>query len=183
MRGLQQRVLAAIAEAAPKALTYRALREASHLSPPQVRDAVRQLAAKGLVRRPKPGTAQLLPAGRVHLAAGQALSRGPQKPRPMGGDSLRARLWRALRIRVRVTLFELLQLAARGDEANAKANAVRYLGALGRSGYVADRRQPGQRAMDVCYILLRNTGPLPPQWNKRQRRVFDPNTREVTRVA
>lgn len=145
------------------------------LSTQQVRFTLYALMDRGLVRRCWKGVYALSPEGEAHLAAGKTITSGPKGPRvptPFSPSTLRTRLWRALRLKRVASVDELLVLAAKGTEGNAREDARRYLNALAKAGILdpAYTRSGPQR-----WLLLRDTGPLAPQWNKRQKRVFDPN--------
>ncbi|MDR3684741.1 MAG: hypothetical protein P4L11_13520 [Geothrix sp.] len=141
-----------------------------------VRFALYALKDRKLVRRCWKGVYAITPAGLQHLAEGKTITSGPKGPRtnpsPFAPSTLRSRLWRALRLKRVASVDELLLLAAKGNEGNAKDDARRYLNALHKAGILdpAYTRTGPQR-----YLLLRDRGPLAPQWNKRQKRVFDPN--------
>lgn len=142
----------------------------------QVRFTLYGLMDRGLVRRCWKGVYALTPAGLEHLAEGKGITRGPKGPRiptPFSPSTLRSRLWRALRLKRVASVDELLVLAAKGTEGNAREDARRYLNALAHAGILdpAYTRTGPQR-----WLLLRDTGPQAPQWNKRQKRIFDPNT-------
>ena len=130
-----------------------------------------------LARRCWKGVYAITPEGLRHIEAGKTITSGPKGPRtsasPFAPSTLRSRLWRALRLKRVASVDELLVLAAKGTEGNAREDAQRYLNALAKAGILdpAYTRSGPQR-----WLLLRDTGPQAPQWNKRQRRVFDPNT-------
>lgn len=96
-------------------------------------------------------------------------------------NSLRQRLWRALRIARKSSLPELLLSAARDTDRDPETNAHGYLGALKRAGYVVDlaRREPGYALTSNGYkqwLLLRDTGPEAPVWRRARKQLYDPNT-------
>lgn len=136
------------------------------------------------------GCYRLTAAGEEARTAGRRLRSGPVRPhtgrrRPVHG-TMRERVWRALRIKVKATLPELVELAARGSERDAYGNARKYLRALEKAGYV--RRLPARARGaaptspgHVKWVLLRNTGPAPPAWHPVRGEVEDLNTGEITR--
>lgn len=141
----------------------------------QVRFTLYPLMERGLVRRCWKGVYAITPEGLKHLEAGKTITsgpKGPHAPSPFAPSTLRSRLWRALRLKRVASVDELLVLAAKGNEGNAREDARRYLNALAKAGILdpAYTRSGPQR-----WLLLRDTGPQAPQWNKRQKRVFDPN--------
>lgn len=149
------------------------------------RDVCRRLAARGLLERYK-GVYCLTEAGREALAGGAEVLTGPRK----GGcaerhkDSLRSKAWRALRIRRKVCLDDLLSLvldseATKADEKRARNDLVRYLAALTASGHLA---QLPARGGPARWLLTRDTGPCAPAWHKAGRTLTDTNTGEVHHV-
>jgi DNA-binding Lrp family transcriptional regulator len=153
----------------------RDLAKALNQSTEEVRFSLYGLMDRGLVRRCWKGVYAITPRGQEHLAAGKTITSGPKGPRiptPFSPSTLRSRLWRALRLKRVASVDELLVLAAKGTEGNAREDARRYLNALTKAGILdpAYTRSGPQR-----FLLLQDTGPQAPQWNKRQKRVFDPN--------
>lgn len=151
-------------------ICHRQVVEATGLSGDQVTDAMQVLVERGLVRRAgSPGTFRLNDAGIMET---KPIRSGPQGPRlnPLPKTSLRSRIWRALRLARRGTLRDILVLVSQGEAAQA-SEVRRYLNALLSSGHL--------RLRDGLYILARNTGPKTPAWNKKQKRVVDPNTGSV----
>jgi len=112
------------------------------------------------------------PLGHKRQFEGGEIKSGPKlgskvNCRAPGRSALRARLWRALRTLRRATVSDLLQVAAKPDETNARDSAWRLLSQLNRAGYVTKlpRRSVPTRDCsngEVIYFLLNNTGPLPP---------------------
>jgi hypothetical protein len=183
-----QAVLEALG-AAGKRLSTPELAEQLGMALDNVRVALKTLEHRGYAReRTTPGAGsrilhwwRITKVGKRALEEGVQITTGPAGPRPMGWYSLRSRVWRALRTCRRATVHELLVLAARGDEADASKDARAYLNALARANYVV--RVPNGPGKTPDWFLRRDTGFEAPQWNKRQARVYDPNTREVFDVA
>ena len=166
------------------------IREATGLTVTQVHDGVQTLDRRGFVERLGEGKVCASKAGLEWLALGKCITSGPKGPRPMetSGTSLRFRLWRAIRIIRKGTIADLLELAERGNEGNAFASAKEYLNALVRSGHLMRMSRRGERQIvngqaPTRYCLTVDSGPLPPQFNRRQKRVFDPNTGSSFDVA
>ncbi|WLT30756.1 hypothetical protein [Geothrix sp. PMB-07] len=184
-----QTVLTAMAAHLGK-VSARDLAQETGLGLDNVYSAFAVLTKHGYIQKRGEGFAKLTATGLKLLQAGKTIQSGPKGPRPMeqDGTSLRSRLWRALRLLHKATIKDLLELAERGDEGNASMNAKDYLNALVRSGHLARMTRPGQPDRQAItppsrYCMVRDTGPLPPQWNKRQKRIFDPNTEESFDVA
>lgn len=186
----QMAVRAALAERG--CLRTEALAEAAGLTHRQVVSATGKLIVRGLVERVEVGCYRLTAEGEASHAAGEVLTSGPTgphaAPRPPARRSLRARLWRAARLRRKFTIGELVRLAARDGERDPRGNATRYLALLCRAGYL--RRLPGRQADGkpnssglIRYALVRDTGPEPPvvvvDDACRPTAMRDPNTGEV----
>lgn len=160
----------------------RDLMDALGMTKSGVRDACKRLAARGLMQSVE-GLHGITDAGLKALEGGANVVSGPSK----GGcverykDSLRSRAWRALRIRQKACVDDLLPLvldpAASGEEEDkARYNLDCYLRALTLAGLLLrlPRRNGPER-----WLLTNNTGPCAPAWNKAQRTVTDTNTGEV----
>lgn len=166
------------------------IREATGLTVLQVHDGIQTLARRGFVERLGEGKVCASKAGLEWLAMGKTITSGPNGPRPMTteGTSLRFRLWRAIRLVRKGTIADLLELAERGSEGNAYASAKEYLNALVRSGHLIRMNRRGERQVNhgetpTRYCITVDSGPLPPQYNRHQKRVFDPNTGSSFDVA
>lgn len=164
-------------------IAFGVLVEDTALTRRQVRDGLQILRARGLATMVRRGTWQLTPAGAEAAGQEQTIKPGPAGPRAIAEvpHHFRSRLWRALRLMRRATIQGLLVPASNPSDGNPYESAKKYLDALVKSGHV--RRMPHRDHNRTIYALVRDSGPLPPQWNKRQNRVFDPNTQEVFDVA
>lgn len=171
-------------------VTLDALDEAAeHLLRKSIVSAVGTLVERGLVERPEPGRYRLTSAGLIALNDQDGLPSYPRQRAPRQCvKSLRTRLWRGMRAMQKFGIDDLLLCSANGDEADARNNAIKYVNALERGGYLARmrRRAPGDAPTSngfVRWLLLRNTGPEAPIWQNRQDSVFDPNTRETVHLG
>lgn len=135
-----------------------------------VRISLGVIEARGLVER-RGGHFIRTAAGNAVLAAAGA---APRRPR----DSLRQRLWRAMRKLRKATLADLVTVAAAGSERNPADNAGAYLGQLTRAGYLIELQRRGPRAPRT-WVIVRDTGPRAPVWSRTRRIVADHNTGEV----
>jgi hypothetical protein len=140
------------------------------------RFALYALMKRKLVRRCWKGVYAITVEGLKQLESGKTITSGPKGPRtttsPFAPSTLRSRVWRALRLKRVASVDELLVLATKGNEGNAREDTRRYLNALHHAGIIdpACNRGGPQR-----FLLLRDRGPQAPQWNKRQKRIYDPN--------
>lgn len=143
------------------------------------------LASRGLIVRVDMGRYRLTAAGAIVLKAGGKVRSGPRGPHTgprRAPDSLRKRLWSALRMAKKATIPELLTIAARCGEENSTNNAARYLRHLAAAGYVAVLRDRAAGTAVTSngfkrYFLLpdKDTGPLPPRYRAAKHAVYDPN--------
>lgn len=149
----------------------------------QVRDGLKTLRGRGLAEMAWRGTWKLTPKGAEAAGSGAEVKSGPAGPRATTTvpHHFRSRLWRALRMMRRSTIHGLLVPASRPTDGNPYESAKKYLDALVKAGYV--KRLEHKDGARTIYAIVRDSGPLPPQWNKRQGRVFDPNTQEAFDVA
>jgi DNA-binding transcriptional ArsR family regulator len=191
-----ERILAALPPPG-EPLAVEAITARTRLSRKEALRDLARLRTQGLVENTggpgHPGAYRLTRAGVEARAAG-----GVSKPGPKGAqtgrrqapvDTLRARVWRALRANGKATIPELLISASRGDERAAASNIGRYLRALERAGYVTrlKRRSPGTKITSngfITWLLLpdRDTGARAPAHHPVRGELRDPNTGEVHHV-
>lgn len=163
----------------------RELADALGIDKDRARDVCKRLVARGLVQSVE-GVHGITEAGAQALAGGAQVVSGPSK----GGcverykGSLRAKAWRGLRIRRKAGVDDLLPLVlgqetTPTDEAKARQNLDCYLRALTKAGFLTELPRRGGPAR---WVLVRDSGPCAPAWNKAQRTVTDANTGEVHHV-
>ena len=182
----QEAVLGAVAPGARSRIGD--LKRDTGLSRHKVSKAATGLIRRGLLERVARGCFRLTEAGIAARASGDRLSSGPNGPhagaRRKIKSCLRTRLWRAMAVRDKFTVGDLVAVAAEGDERDAIGNARKYLAALARTGYLRELpiRAPGVAASSggfKRYVVLRRTGPLAPGLYPRRKEVRDPNTGEA----
>lgn len=160
----------------------------------QVTDACIKLVEHGYMEREtyadctvKPGCFRLTKLGLAALEEGAKLTSGPKGPtgKPkirLGG--LRDRAWRALRIRRKASAPELVSVlmdAGSDDMAikRAQNNLQKYLAMLTRAGYLSEMRREAPQSLTSNgakrFLLVRDTGPLPPIPQVTLGKVFDQN--------
>jgi hypothetical protein len=143
-----------------------------------------RLMSRGLLERVERGCYQLTLAGIESRAFGEALTSGPIGPGTTKSrkkkPNLRTRLWRAMCVKQKFTINDLVAICAKGFEKNARENARKYLRALEQAGYL--RTLPKQHGEALTsngfkrFMLIRQTGPQAPEVKRNGQNVYDPNT-------
>jgi DNA-binding transcriptional MocR family regulator len=178
--GSRQMAIARLLEPGP-CLTVDEMADASALPRRSVAHACGQLVRRGWVDRLERGCFTLSPEGRRALAAGETIVSGPIGPlttraRRPRRRTIHDKMWSAIRIAKKFDLARLEELAGAST-----TNARRFVGALSRTGYLAElRRQPGEAPSSNGFkrwILVDDPGPQAPIL-KADGRVWDPNRRE-----
>lgn len=184
------RLLGLIGDAGDAGMTLAVLDASAELDRKCVRNAIEALKTRGLIEAIDHGLYRLTAAGRLARHYGLDIKPGPRGERgpKLHVNGLRARLWKAMRALHKFGLDDLLLRAANGDEAGARNNAVKYLNALERAGYLVRlrRRDPGIAVTSngfVRWLLIRSTGPRPPIWQAGKGQIHDPNTGAVHALA
>jgi hypothetical protein len=148
-------------------------------------NATLKLMSRGLIERVERGCYQLTPEGVISRADCEALTSGPNAPhtakaQKQRGNHLRQRVWRVMPVKIKFTIDDLLSVAAKGEEKNARNNVQKYLRHLCQAGYLRElRRSPGDALTSngfKRYQIIRHTGPLAPI--PRNNGVYDRNTGE-----
>lgn len=129
---------------------------------------------------------RVTPAGQAFLGEGRKLTSGPRGPQPgkrLFKNTLRERVWRAIRIRRKFSALEIIPLATLGHEQRPESNVGKYLRALKLAGFLAElpTRQRGDALTSngfKRYLLVRDSGPQAPRWLPKRGMVFDPNDGE-----
>jgi hypothetical protein len=171
-----QRVFEALPER--RCLHTAKLAAATGLTTAQIAVAAGQLIRRNLVERAEAGCFRLTAEGVQARRDGFR----PQRGVPIDGigknqrSSLRIRLWRAMRLKQKFTVADLLRLASR-DEKSARSNTQHYLADLNAAGFL--RRLPPVRGSNAArYALIRDAGPEAPVVRRTRGDVWDPNGRQ-----
>ena len=193
---IAEKVLTAIdAAGLHDCITKLQLVELTGLTPRQIEGFTSKLSRHSLLKVTAKGCYQLTDAGKEALAAGGRFRSGP-KGKESGicrvrENTLRTKLWRAMRIRRKFSVPELISLVVDGSECGDITNNVqKYLGALAKAGYLIEmpRREPGTAIGSNGYKRWwltdeKDTGPQAPVFRARVKNVFDPNTRAIIDVS
>lgn len=185
--GAAAKVLGSLAESR-RCLTLDELAAELGLARKVITRAVPRLVTNKYVRRADRGCYEATAAGRKINEIGyrpgpQRANTAPPKP---SKNSLRQRVWSAMRQRRRFVIADLIELAARPDEVNCYSNIQIYLSRLRAAGYV---RELAERAQGTApesngfkqFLLIRDTGIIAPV--ARPGSVRDPNTGEVIQIG
>ncbi len=185
-------LLTAIAKASPReCITEARLVELTGWDPKSVEMCCLKLRKHGLLVRTAQDCHKLTPAGRAAAKEGATVRSGPQGPRNgrvVQKGSLRARAWRAMRIKRKFTVSDIAMLVVQGGEKDVERNIGKYLRALERAGYVSKLpvRERGTALTSNGYVrwmLLVDNGPLPPVWRQSRGMLYDPNTETDVKLA
>lgn len=190
MAWIAEQLLTAIRdERACECITEERLVMTTGLKPRQVSDACQMLRKHQLLERLELGCYHLTQSGREALDAGNARVRsGPKNERQSGkrfvANSLRQRIWRAVCIRRKFTVPEIIALTVHGDErGDVTSNVQKYFKALSRAGYLVEmpRREPCVSPTSPGFKRWwlpddRYTGPKAPMIRRNYTAVYDPNT-------
>lgn len=177
---VQNAVLAVLADAG-RCLVLDELAAALGLTKNNITIGARALIERGYAVRRERGCFEITPEGVALRVSGMELSSGPRGPvkRTRGvKKSLRRCLWRAIRIKQKFTVCDLLVLSTNGDEKSARNNAQGYVRALAAAGYLAELRSLTPNG-PKRYALVRDTGPEMPLLRHELGIIYDPNTKAV----
>lgn len=155
----------------------------------QVEQACLKLRKHGLLEKSGQGCHTITKAGEEAIAEGKKLRSGPNGQhtgqRKRNRNTLRVKVWRAIRIRNKFSIPELSMLVAEGDEKDIINNIGKYVRVLCKAGYLTKlpTREKGSAITSnghIRYWLVPefDTGPEAPVWKVAKKAVFDPNTEE-----
>jgi predicted transcriptional regulator len=154
-----------------------------------------KLSSHGLLKLSGNGCYELTESGKQALAAGCRFRSGPKGKESSAcrvlENTLRVRIWRAMRIRRKFSVPELISLVVDGTEScDITNNVQKYLGALAKAGYITEmpRREPGTAATSNGFKRWwlqdeKDSGPQAPVFKARVKIVYDPNTRATIDIS
>lgn len=189
-----EELLKIIFEASPDdCITEQRMVEMTGKQPINIEMAVLRLRKHGLVERTGQDCHKLTDAGRAAAKAGLKLRSGPKAPHiatKVIKDTLRVRVWRAIRIRRKFSIPEIEMLVAEGGEKDIACNIRKYLNALERAGYLTRLkvRERGSALTSNGFVRWwlmdeMDTGPQAPVWRVKTDTVYDPNTETEISIA
>lgn len=167
-------------------ITNARLVEMTGLQPNQVERATQNLHSHGFIKRVDAGCYRITQGGILALESNKNMRSGPkgggQLPK-QHTDSLRVRVWRAIRIRKNFCIDDLLPLVMKGGEKDPVSNMRKYIHALECAGYLIrlPKKKQGNALTSNGFVrwrldLEKDTGPQAPIWRQQLGTVFDPNT-------
>ncbi|MEW5905135.1 MAG: hypothetical protein AB1722_12430 [Pseudomonadota bacterium] len=169
-------------------VTEARLLDLTGLSKRQVQDSCRLMRHHGLLVKTEEGCHTVTQAGMEAIKSGAHYRSGPKDAKHNGkriwNDTTRIRIWRAMRIRRKFTVPEIVTLVAHEDMHNdPTSNVQRYVRALVKAGYLIElpKREKGSALTSNGYKRYwlqddKDTGPQAPVLRARVGKVFDPNT-------
>lgn len=172
------------------------LAEGTGYSNAHVSAAVQRLLALGWMTRPVRRNGEPVARGRVlvtgagaaALATGQAAQQGGPARGAVarrGASQRDERVWRAMRVLGKFTVADLVQQIGDADAGAADAARLVYavtrvVRGLAAAGYLTPLRKQRHHQR---YLLVDDTGPLPPRVSDARRVVIDPNNGQVRPYA
>ena len=157
------------------------------LKPKQVEDATQNLHKNGFIKRVDPGCYRITQAGIIALESQEKMRSGPKSGTAVKihKNTLRIRIWRAIRIRKSFSIPELEGIVSTGAEKDVVSNIGKYLRALESAGYLIrlGKKLRGTSLTSNGFLRwrldpLKDTGPQAPIWRQSKATLFDPNTGE-----
>jgi len=186
-----QQLLKAIRDSGMReCVTETRLVELTGLTPQQVEKATLTLRRNHLLEKTGQGCHTLTSAGIEALKSGAKVCSGPRGARKHGKrivkNSLRIRVWHAIRIRRKFSIPDIVELVVEGTErGNITSNVQKYIRALFKAGYLIEmpKREAGSAVTSNGFkrwwlLDEKDTGRLAPVWRAERQTVFDRNTNE-----
>lgn len=168
-------------------ITNEKLVQMTGLTAKQVEAATLNLHANGFIKRVGTGCYRITQAGIIALDTNKSMRSGPKGATAvkMHRNSLRVRIWRAIRIRKKFSIPDLEGIVGTGEEKDITSNIGKYLRALESAGYIIRmaKKQSGPSLTSNGYLRWRldpqkDTGPHAPIWRQGKGSMYDPNTGE-----
>lgn len=168
-------------------ITEDRLLELTELTKRKVQESCRKLCHSGLLEKTAAGCHTITRAGMEALKAGARYRSGPKAPRQSGKrvwkNTARILIWRAIRLRRKFTVPEIITLVADESRGDMTSNVQKYVRALAKAGYLIElpKRESGAALTSNGYKRWwlpndKDTGAQAPVWRADRGTVFDPNT-------
>lgn len=184
---IAEHILTAINHAKPRdCFTAKDVELATGMAAKQVENALGKLCRHQLVEKTQPGCLRITAAGRAAIDGGHKLRSGPRGR----SEGLRARAWRAMRVRRKFSVADLVMLSAEGGERDPASNLLKYIRALTRAGILVElkhREAPASLTSNGgkrwWLMETRDPGPIAPTVRWQRNQVFDPNSEVLHDMA
>lgn len=189
MAWVAEQVLTAIKESDMReCITEARLLELTDLTKRKVQESCRKLCHSGLLEKTAEGCHTITKAGLEALAAGARYRSGPKDAKQTGKriwkNTARILIWRAIRLRRKFSVPEIITLVADESRGDMTSNVQKYVRALAKAGYLIElpKREAGSALTSNGYKRWwltddKDTGPEAPVWRADRSTVFDPNTK------
>lgn len=190
MAWIAEKVLTAIRDSGMReCVTEERLLDLTGLSKRQVQDSCRLLRGSHLLEKTAEGCHRVTSAGMEAIQAGAKYRSGPKDARQHGKriwkDTSRILIWRAIRIRRKFTIPEIVTLVTNEDmRGDPTSNVQKYIRALAKAGYLIElpKREAGSALTSNGFKRWwltdeKDTGPGAPVWRPGRGTVYDPNTK------
>lgn len=181
-----EKILHAIAKSNVHCVKEEDIAAFTGLTAKQVEQGCLKLRQHGMLEKTEQGCHLTTDAGREAMFAGATIRSGPKGKHiapKINKNSLRIKVWRAIRIKSKFFIPDLAMLVAEGGEKDITSNIGKYIRALEKAGYIVKmpKREPGTKMTSnghIRYWLLpeRDTGPQAPVWRVAANVIYDPNT-------
>lgn len=181
-----EQILRLIQVASPaECITEASIVDLTGLSARHVETSCLLLRKHKLLTKTARGCHRLTDAGREAIPSTlRSGPKGPEQHKRVWRDTLRMRVWRAIRVRRKFGLDDLIGLVAEGTErGDIGSNVRKYVRALTVAGILVEmpRRVPdptlGSNGLKRWWLPdEKDLGPLAPVWSARKKRVYDPNS-------
>ncbi|ADE10435.1 hypothetical protein [Sideroxydans lithotrophicus] len=194
MAWIAEQVLTAIKDSDMReCITEERLVDLTQLTKRKVQESCRKLCHSGLLEKTGQGCHTITKAGLEALKAGAQYRSGPKDKQQNGKrvwkNTTRIRIWRAIRLRRKFTVPEIITLVADDDaRGDITSNVQKYVRALAAAGYLIElpKREQGTSLTSNGYKRWwltdeKDSGPDAPIWRIGRGTVYDPNTK--TEVA
>lgn len=194
MAWIAEHILTAINHAKPRdCFTAKDVELATGMTAKQVENALGKLKKHELIEQTRPGCLRLTAAGKAAAEGGAKLHSGPNGRQPGSRghtDGMRVRAWRAMRVRRKFSVADLVGLCAQGGERDPESNLLKYIRALTRAGILVElkhREAPASLTSNGgkrwWLMDTRDPGPLAPTVRWKREQVYDPNSEVLHDMA
>jgi hypothetical protein len=185
MAWIAEQVLTAIRdERVCDCITEERLVMVTGLTVQQVQRSTRVLRHNHLLEKTGAGCHKLTTAGLEALKAGARHRSGPKGGKQSGKrvwkDTVRICIWRAIRLRRKFTVPEIISLVADESSGDMTSNVQKYVRALAKAGYLIElpKREAGSSLTSNGYKRWwltddKDTGPEAPIWRLERSTVYD----------